>query len=391
MTCAGGIWVNVENYSIIMLYVAIDSLQPGDKVARAIYGASGASATPLVATGTQLSEFEIRRLKALGYQGIYITVEAEQEDGPKPIISDATRAAAVERLTESFSALQQGRPMQTKPLQDSVDEMLGSILNETAILARLTDLRTHDNYTFEHSVNVAAVALMLGTELELSVERLRVLGLGALLHDIGKTALSPAILGKAGALTEDEYRYVRQHPQLGYEILRRYEQLDPAVAQIAYEHHERLNGTGYPRGLTLDEIDPLAKIVAVADVYDALTADRSYRKGMPTSKALAMLEGDMDSGFERNAVRSLLRRVAPYPLGTVVRLNTGHVATVVIVPQDVPERPSVHAAVDEDGRQLEEPLLYHLRHDPSLVIEEVIAADAVSDVDARIDSQLSYG
>lgn len=353
-----------------MFFVAIDSVQPGDIVARAIYDGRE---TPLVAAGSALSPYEIERLKSLGFQGVYVTgSEASGAKDGQPI-SDGVREAAVNQLADAFSTLQNGGVLPVQPLRKSVDSMLDEVLGVRTVLASLTSLRTHDNYTFEHSVNVAAVSLMLGAELGLDNERLRVLGLGALLHDVGKTSLSPTILRKPGGLTDEEYRNVKEHPRLGFEIIRAYDDLDRAVARIAHEHHERVDGKGYPRRIRGPAIDPLAKIVSVADVYDALTADRVYRKGMPTVKVLNILSSDAGTAFEPDVVSALLKRVAPYPLGTVVRLNNGLTATVVQVPQDAPSRPSVRVYVDANGEVLNEPVVYHLRHDASLHVQDVLA------------------
>lgn len=354
-----------------MFFVAMDSVKPGDVVARAIYDGRE---MPLVAAGAALSKYEIERLKILGFQGVYITESSERQEEPRRAISDAVRNEAVEQMSSAFATLERGGVLAIAPLQSSIDAMLEEVLGAHTIITSLTNLRTHDNYTFEHSVNVAAVAMMIGGELGLEEERLRVLGLGALLHDVGKTLLSPTILRKPGGLTEVEYQNVQEHPRLGFEILKTYKDLEPTIAEIAYQHHERLDGKGYPRGLRASRIDPLAKIVTVSDVYDALTADRVYRKGMPTSKVLDILQKDVGTAFDPDSVAALLRRVAPYPLGTVVRLSTGVVATVVAVPQDDPGRPSVRVQVDAAGNVLSGPVVYHLRHDPTLHIEDVLVS-----------------
>lgn len=319
-----------------------------------------------------MTEAHIRRLRSLGFQGVYIGGNSFSEDESGLLISDETREHAVEALANTFSSLARGDGLKTAPLRESVDAMLQSVLAKRAVLTTLTGLRTHDNYTFEHSVNVAVIALMLGQELRLDVERLRVLGLGALLHDVGKVFLAPTILRKPAQLTEVEYRNVQQHPRLGYEILSAYDELDPVVAQIAYQHHERLDGRGYPRSLKKEQIEPLAKIVTVADVFDALTADRVYRKGMPTSVALNILTKEIDVGYDRDVVESLLRRVAPYSVGERIRLNTGEVGTVIIVPQEAPNRPTVQVERSHDGGSV----VYHLRHEPALSIVQVLPSNA---------------
>lgn len=353
-----------------MFFVAIEHVKPGDVVARAIYDGRE---MPLVAAGSALSAYEIERLTALGFRGVYIDNEMKPvAEGAKGIISEKVRSEAEKRLGDAFSSLQQGGGLSTVPLQHSIEAMLDDLLGSQAVVTSLTSLRTHDTYTFAHSVNVAAVSLMLGEELGLDKDRLRILGLGALLHDVGKTSLSPTILRKPGGLTDVEYRNVKEHPRLGYDILKESRDLDPAVARIAWQHHERVDGKGYPRGLRSRGIDPLAKIVAVADVYDALTADRVYRKGMPTATVLDILQRDADSAFDPAVVQAILRRVAPYPVGTVVRLNSGQVATVVSVSPDAPLRPAVKSYVDPQGNLLGRPAVLDLRRERTLAVEEVL-------------------
>ena len=154
----------------------------------------------------------------------------------------------------------------------------------------LSDIASNDEYTFAHSVSTMVYALMIARKLNYSEQMMAVLGMGTLLHDIGKMIVEPSIMYKEGKLTQQEYEYVKMHTMYGYQALRRIPMLPEPARLIAYMHHERLNGTGYPRGLKGDEITEFSKIVAIADVYDALTTDRCYRKKWTANRAMEFLD-----------------------------------------------------------------------------------------------------
>src|SRR3954449_10808046 len=192
---------------------------------------------------------------------------------------------------------------------------------ETSTVASLDSLRTHSDYTFEHSVEVAIVAILLGRHLGLPIPQIRELALGALLHDIGKISIDQAILNKPGRLTTGEFDPIKEHPSLGFERVRRLPLPSILPAHVAFQHHERQDGSGYPRGLVgnnrilrleAERLRPsrivlIAEIAAVADVFCALVSERPYKPAFPLDRVRLMLQQLAGSHLNRDVVTALLR------------------------------------------------------------------------------------
>lgn len=352
-------------------FVPMGQLRPGAVVARAIYGYNGDA---LFRPGSTLSGLAIRRLAALGCPGVYVRDLESSLPDVTDLVSDATRTAVINRLWHTFRELEHGNRLQYAPLFNSVHELLQDVLADSNVLVNLSDLRSHDGYTFGHSVNVAAMSLVIGYDLGFSFDQLRTLGLGALLHDIGKIGIPGETLRQRGPLTNDQWRLVQEHPRLGFEILRHYYEFSLAIAHIAYQHHERLDGSGYPRGLKGDAIHQYARIVAVVDVFDAMRSERVYRPGVPVHKVLEQLQRGRGTKFAPEVVDSLLRRVAPYPVGTTVRLSNGEVGVVTAVPPGARDRPTVTVLFDAAGTAVDGKLVRELADDIHIRIERVLPA-----------------
>ncbi|MGB9804909.1 HD-GYP domain-containing protein, partial [Desulfofundulus sp.] len=204
----------------------------------------------------------------------------------------------------------------------------------------LTEICSADMYTYAHSVDVCVLALTVGVKFGYEKKDLLRLGIGGLLHDLGKSKVPPEILNKPGKLTPEEFREIKKHPAYGYKIiLESQDRIDPRSAAVILNHHERYDGTGYPRGLKGDEIDEMSAICSVADVYNAITTDRVYRKAHPPHEAYEMIMASGDLMFSSRIVEAFLKCVLPYPPGSVVRLSSGLVGVVLRVKQGFPFRP----------------------------------------------------
>jgi HD-GYP domain-containing protein (c-di-GMP phosphodiesterase class II) len=206
--------------------------------------------------------------------------------------------------------------------------MIDQIFGHTDVVYNMLDIRSYDNYTYAHSVNVCTIALIIGAALKMSRSDLEYLGISALLHDIGKMFIDSQILNKPGSLDPDEYEQVKKHTRDGYELLKDKICISFISSHVAFQHHEREDGSGYPRGLTGDRIHRFAKIVAVADVYDAMTSHRVYRKAMPSHVVIQEIKENADRKFDRSVVEHLEKIVAPYPIGSVLLLNNGEKVVV---------------------------------------------------------------
>jgi HD-GYP domain-containing protein (c-di-GMP phosphodiesterase class II) len=213
-----------------------------------------------------------------------------------------------------------------------------------------------DNYTYEHSVNVIVLSLIMGLELNYSKDRLYSLAVGAMLHDVGKVFVPKDILLKDGKLTEMEFDIIKEHPSRGYDYLKEEIGVSAMSRIIILQHHERVDGTGYPEGMCGSRIHEFSKIVSIADVYDALTSDRPYRRGLPPNDAIEYIMGSADRYFDFDMVNAFLKRIVPYPAGTMVRLSNGDIAVVKEINRDYPLRPKVTIVWSDGESVCEEPI-----------------------------------
>jgi HD-GYP domain-containing protein (c-di-GMP phosphodiesterase class II) len=198
-----------------------------------------------------------------------------------------------------------------------------------------------DNYTYQHSVNVAVLSLVLGVQLQLNQHELYTLCMGALIHDIGKVLIPKDIILKPGPLTEEEFKTIKEHTTKGYDYLRGCLEISAPSRIVALQHHEKVNGNGYPDNIKNKSINRFARIVAIADVYDALTSDRPYRKAMSPSDAVEYIFAHGDTQFDYEMVKAFSKAVVPYPPGTLVKLSTGDIGVVTTILPNFALRPQV--------------------------------------------------
>ncbi len=222
-----------------------------------------------------------------------------------------------------------------------VDRIFGKARNPLHLLDMMQCMKSYDDLTYAHSMNVALISSIIGIWLKISDEDLALLTQAGLLHDVGKLKIPPEIIKKPGKLTDEEYEIVRSHPKYGYDILVS-KNLDQRIVNAAYQHHERYDGRGYPNGLLGSGIDYFASIVAVADVYDAMTSDRSYRKGMCPFDVLEQMEGEKAS-YEPKVLHTFVRHTAEAYVNNEVILSNGERGRVVLLNQNFLSRPIVMA------------------------------------------------
>ncbi|MGE4291370.1 MAG: HD-GYP domain-containing protein [Desulfovibrio sp.] len=239
-----------------------------------------------------------------------------------------------------------GKPVNYEGSWNLAGALVDSVMrNEDALLA-LKYLKSFDEYTYNHSINVAVVSTVFGKALGYSEELLRELCQAAVLHDLGKALVPDAILNKPGRLTNEEFDIMRGHPVAGYELLHGVRGPSEDVLHGALEHHEKYDGTGYPDGLAGEQISEFGRIIAVADVYDALTSERIYKRGMTPSNALRIMYGLRESDFHPGYVERFIRCLGIYPIGTLVRLTTGETGVVVQGAPLTPLLPTVRVILD---------------------------------------------
>ncbi len=222
-----------------------------------------------------------------------------------------------------------GHSIDTPSARRLVSSLTHKVVHNANALMWLTQLKNQDEYTSIHSLNVSILSIAFGHFLGLDEEQLNVLGLGALLHDLGKMRIDPEILNKPARLTPVEFEHMKQHPQLGYELLRRDDSLPQEVLQIALSHHERNNGSGYTTGTQSAGIPYFVKLVSIVDVYDAISSDRCYHQGVSPQETLGIIYKMAPNEFDTDVVQAFIQCVGVYPIGCVVELTTGEVGVLV--------------------------------------------------------------
>ena len=226
-----------------------------------------------------------------------------------------------------------------------VESIIDSVARNADALVSLSKLRAFDEYTFTHSINVSVLSVAFGKHLGLKRKILQMLGIAGIFHDVGKALIPPEILNKPGKLTDEEFLVMQRHPAKGLEFLRRQIASENILRGVS-EHHEKFNGRGYPAGLKGEAIAPLARIITVADVYDALTSERVYKKGMLPNNALKIMYGMRDEDFFPGTVEQFIKCLGIYPVGSLVKLSSGEYGVVSASNPDEPLFPTVLAVFD---------------------------------------------
>lgn len=313
----------------------------------------------LLKKGVQLNKNLIKRIEENRIFTVYINDEYSNNE-IEDIIKPQLRNAAIKTIQDTFDYFEQynnylkenkknlktkqdviRREQYIQSLNNVSKDIVEEILFNKNVMISLVDIKSLDSYTFQHSVNVAVLSLVLGIELRLGKNQLYDLCIGAMLHDLGKAFIPKEIINKSAKLTEEEFEQIKTHSIKGYEYLSQHYNLPASVKLIALQHHEQIDGTGYPNGYKDDEINKLAKIVAIADVYDAMTSDTPYRKAFPPHEAMEFIMGSSGRQFDFNMAQVFVRKIVPYPVGSLVKLSNGDVAVVEEVHANYPLRPVV--------------------------------------------------
>ena len=302
-------------------------------------------------------------------------LKSEDDKRPDGIASDiaairqmyTSAVAAAEVAWESAEV--EGMPDAPAALE-TVEGLAEAVTQNRTALMALTAMRNYDNYTFTHMVNVSILAMAQARALGIDGRLLREFGMSALMHDIGKVRTPKSILNKPDKLTDDEFVIMRRHVVDGSEILRRTPEMPILAPIVAFEHHLRLDGSGYPFTVKRDAMNLGSMLCAIADVYDAMRSQRTYQQAYPTDRILAVLRRNEGAQLDQNLVRRFVQLLGIYPPGNLVSLSTGEIAVVLRVHAPDPHRPRVRVLFAADGSRLELPFernLWELQRDTSEV------------------------
>lgn len=257
---------------------------------------------------------------------------------------------ALDHVKSFVDDVRRGTNIDYRKATPLVENFVESVFRNESAAVTLFKLRGFDEYTYTHSINVSLLAILLGKHLELDKPVLLKLGLAGMYHDVGKARIPEAILNKPGKLTEAEFQVMKAHPLEGYKIMVDQPDLDPEILRAVVEHHERFDGTGYPRALTGDAIGRFSRIIAVVDVYDALTSRRVYKDAMAPAKALGMMYQWRDKDYPPHAIENFIRCIGVFPVGSFVKLTGGEFGIVANVNPQRPTKPEVKVVMDAKMR-----------------------------------------
>lgn len=259
---------------------------------------------------------------------------------------------ALDHVKGFVDDVRRGTDIDVRAAEPLVHNFIESVFRNESAAVTLFKLRGFDEYTYTHSINVSLLAVLLGKHLGLDRPTLLQLGLAGMYHDVGKARIPEAILNKPGKLTDAEFNVMKSHPLEGYRLLADKKDLNPEIARAVVEHHERHDGSGYPRGLRGEDIGLFSRVIGIVDVYDALTSRRVYKEPMAPSKALGLMYQWRDRDFPPQAIENFIRCVGVFPLGSFVRLSSGEYGIVASANPLAATRPEVKVVFDSKFRPL---------------------------------------
>lgn len=352
-----------------MRRVSVDRLNEGDILGRTIYSSQE---RVLLGRGVPLTASFISRLKQMGITIVYINDEQTRDIIIEDVISEENRRNATTLIELASDAINLKKNFDEFGIKKAVNNIVEDILYQKEIILNLMDMRSFDNQMYAHSVNVCVLSTVLAKTQGLDREKIDAMALGALLHDIGTTKLPKSLINKRTPFTENEFELYRTHTQIGYDILRAKKDLSILSAHVAFQHHECLNATGYPRQLAGDQIHLLAQIVGIADFYDNLVNDGPGHQRCSPNEACEYLMGSSGRIFTPDLVISFLKHVAMFPTGSQVKLSNGEVGVVVKQNDGLPLRPLVRVFLEGSNSlnfQIKE---YNLVKEQTLLITEIL-------------------
>lgn len=325
-----------------MRFVPVNFLRSGQKVASDLVLSKN---RVLLRRGVVLNTSIIHKVSSLGFQGIYIDDELSEGINVEEVISHDLKVKTKKEVESLFTHIERNRQTnvkkQVKEIKPLIENIVDEISHNRNVMINVIDLRTFDDYTYSHSLNVAVISAVMGTALKMNKAEVNELAMGALIHDVGKMFVDRSILNKPGKLTPEEFEQIKKHSELGFKYLCDYFDISENSKIASLQHHEKFNGTGYPSGISGEDIHRYSRIVCIADVYDALMSDRPYRKAMQPSEVIEYIMSGYNTMFDPEIVTALTRKIAPYPVGTCLRLSTGEIGIVVRNNESTSLRPVV--------------------------------------------------
>lgn len=346
-----------------MRYVPIYCLHDGMKLGRNIYSSDGIT---LLSKDVRLTDEYIKSLEKLGVNGVYIEDNVSHDIAIKSIISDELRVQAIKSIKGIYNDPDNVSNSITT-VESMAKSIIGEILNNKNIMINMVDIKTFDDYMYSHSVNVAVLSSVIGMAMHLENSKIEKLTASALLHDIGKVFIPKSIINKNERLTDEEEKLYKSHTEKGYRYIKQHYNIPVTTYVGILQHHERYDGYGYPDGKRGEEISKFGRILSVCDAYDNLVSEKPNKKAYLPSDAIEYIMANNGQIFDPKVVKVFLKRVAPYPLGTIIKLSNGEKAIVIGNNEECSTRPMV--------RNIETNTVYDLTFDTKLKNVTIISVE----------------
>lgn len=313
------------------------SCEPGMILASDIVNDYGAV---ILYQNSRLDEYSISKLSNLGLNFVKVYKDYEIKE-KKQFVVEAQYNNNLEEFRDIIHDLSRGKTLDMNRINEVSNSLSNNFDSINDLVYCLSKVRSVDEYTYAHSLNVSLLCSLLGSWLNLNHKRIEQLSYCGILHDIGKSKVPPEILDKPTPLTEEEFAEIKKHPVAGYKLLENNKQISRDVASAVLMHHEREDGSGYPFGLKSNQIHYYAKILAVVDVYDAMTSNRVYKKRQPPFDVLEMYESEYLTKCDAGIMLTFLNHISSYYVGTMVKLNDGTVGEIVYINSSRISRPLI--------------------------------------------------
>jgi len=383
--------------------VSIQDLLPGMVLDKAVTDPE--SDDVLLEPGAKLTENEIKSLKKRDIYSVRVEIESyrearrgqdeyslsgvefspeELEDLAEDVLEEERdqqaekekeRKEFYDRLRDFtasvFEDIEQRDRIDISDIRSMVSTLISHMAREPQETIKLTRIRDDEFYLYSHTINVTILSIHLAKQLDFGTNEIEEIGIGTMLHDTGMTKVPDSVLEKEGSLTDKEYKLVQQHPRFKKDVLKDAKGLSYFARSVVLQHHERMDGSGYPHGLDGSEISRFARLVAVTDSYDAMVSPRVYSDRKTSYQAMQAIISEAGSSYDKKMARYFYQNMAVYPIGSVVELSNGAVG-VVHDATDAPMRPKIKLILDENGEKKQPAPIVNLMDERSLMIDEVL-------------------
>ncbi|WP_026882418.1 HD-GYP domain-containing protein [Clostridium akagii] len=346
----------------------VRKLQVNDVVAKDILSGEGKT---LIKQGIKITRQSIKFLRENLILYIYIEDEALNDIQTDPVL-DNLKQKTLAKLPRIFGSIYTGNYTDARQDLESVDELINHIFEKKWVNTNMYEIKTYDNYTYIHCLDTSIMVAFIGLEMKYEKSKLRDLCIAAILHDIGKIKIPNNILNKKSKLTDEEFELIKMHSVYGKEILEKVPFCTESIIQGVYQHHERIDGKGYPTRTYDDEIGEFAKIISICDVFTAVSANRSYRQRFSPNDAYELILAGSGTKFDEGMVQKFRNVFFIYPLGACVKLTNGVEGYVVRQNKFFADRPVVRIIYDVNTQQKVDIYEINLLEHPNIAVESII-------------------